>query len=181
MDSKGFYGVLEKFKKERCEAKFLEGHLNELSLLIGLNKSGSFINYLMGRYIYQSDGQMYLSIWGSDIFIYLMVRWKILSKMLNVRKDAAWHPLGLITMCFYLLEISLTYLQYAIFRRSVWDALRFWTLWRSVSLSGIFSVEVKFSQTIPSLMLVPTDIFLKRECKTYFWLSDTQCVISYGD
>ena len=115
-----------------------------------------------------SNGQIYLSIWWSDVFIY-------------VRKDAAWHPLGWITMCFYLLEISLTYLQYAIFRRSVWDALRFWTLWRSVSLSGIFSVEVKFSQTIPSLMLVPTDIFLKRECKTYFWLSDTQCVISYGD
>ena len=28
--------------KERCHAKFLEGHLNELCLLIGPNKSGRF-------------------------------------------------------------------------------------------------------------------------------------------
>ena len=27
------------FKKERCQAKFLEGHLNELGLLIGPHKS----------------------------------------------------------------------------------------------------------------------------------------------
>ena len=30
--------------KERCHAKFLEGHLNELGLLIGQNKSGSFLD-----------------------------------------------------------------------------------------------------------------------------------------
>ena len=32
--------------KERCQAKFLEGHLNELGLLIliGPNKSGSFVD-----------------------------------------------------------------------------------------------------------------------------------------
>ena len=30
--------------KERCHAKFLEGHLNELGLLIGPNKSGSLLN-----------------------------------------------------------------------------------------------------------------------------------------
>ena len=32
------------YTKERCHAKFLEGHLNELGLLIGPNKSGSFID-----------------------------------------------------------------------------------------------------------------------------------------
>ena len=30
--------------KERCHAKFLEGHLNELGLLIGPNPSGRFVN-----------------------------------------------------------------------------------------------------------------------------------------
>ena len=30
--------------KERCHAKYLEGHLNELGLLIGPNKSGSSID-----------------------------------------------------------------------------------------------------------------------------------------
>ena len=30
-------------RKERCHAKFLEGHLNELGLLIGPNKSGSYV------------------------------------------------------------------------------------------------------------------------------------------
>ena len=30
--------------KERCQAKFLEGHLNELGLLIGPNTSGNFVN-----------------------------------------------------------------------------------------------------------------------------------------
>ena len=35
---------LVNFCKERCQAKFLEGHLNELGLLIGPNKSGSLFN-----------------------------------------------------------------------------------------------------------------------------------------
>ena len=29
--------------KERCQAKFLEGHLNELGQLIGPHKSGRFV------------------------------------------------------------------------------------------------------------------------------------------
>ena len=29
--------------KERCQAKFLEGHLNELGLLIGPHKSARFV------------------------------------------------------------------------------------------------------------------------------------------
>ena len=31
------------FMKERCQAKFLEGHLNKLGLLIGPHKSGRFV------------------------------------------------------------------------------------------------------------------------------------------
>ena len=37
--------------KERCQAKFLEGYLNELGLLIGPNKSGSFVNGFIKGFI----------------------------------------------------------------------------------------------------------------------------------
>ena len=36
--------VCTDLSKERCHAKFLEGHLNELGLLIGPSKSGSFLD-----------------------------------------------------------------------------------------------------------------------------------------
>ena len=39
-----FICIQKKLSKERCHAKFLEGHLNELSLLIRPNKSGSLVD-----------------------------------------------------------------------------------------------------------------------------------------
>ena len=42
--------------KERCHAKFLEGHLTELGLLIGPNKSGSFVKEVVENTLFPRNG-----------------------------------------------------------------------------------------------------------------------------